>query len=224
MVNKDNPLEALGEKYQPTKRGQGYLPYYWLHFRDIRLDVKKVVEIGVQTDSSIRMWEEFFPNATIYGIDIDEKCKKFEGGRRRVLIGNQGDFAFCQEIIKQTGGGIDIIIDDGSHKVEHQLKSFQWLFPVLSSHGIYAIEDVGGCVGDADLVTVNNIKILVDNIMYWPAGLSPREWSHLAEFPKSADWINKNIIGIAFYRWIVFIMRGKNPQDNPYLKERKNIK
>ncbi len=74
-VSRNNILDELGEKYRPSKRTHNYLPYYWLHFRDIRLDVRKVIEIGVQTDHSIRMWEEFFPNATIYGLDIDPKMQ-----------------------------------------------------------------------------------------------------------------------------------------------------
>src|SRR2546422_11542363 len=94
FVSRNNLLNELGEKYQPSKRGHDYLIYYWMHFRDIRFDVKKVLEIGLQTDRSIRMWEEFFPNATIYGMDTDSKCKQFEGGGRKFLIGIQSDSDF----------------------------------------------------------------------------------------------------------------------------------
>jgi hypothetical protein len=219
-VTRNNILDELGEKYRPSKRTHNYLPYYWMHFRDIRLDVKKVIEIGVQTDHSIRMWEEFFPNATIYGLDIDPKCKQFEGGRRKILIGDQSDSGFCRQVIQETGGGIDIILDDGSHRIEHQLKSFSAFFPALTDHGIYVVEDTGGVVGDQELVTVNALKGLVDNIMYWPKAFDPVDWPYLADFPDDANWIDRNVIGVAFYRWIVFVMRGKNPQDNPYLKPR----
>lgn len=217
-VSRNNPLDELGAKYLPSKRAHNYLIYYWLHFRDIRFDVRKVVEIGVQTDRSIRMWEEFFPNATIFGIDIDPKCKQSEGGRRRILIGDQSDAGFCHQVIQETGGEIDIIIDDGSHRVEHQLKSFNLFFPAMTGHGIYVIEDTGGCVGDQELVTVNALKGLIDSIMYWPKGFDPADWPHLTDFPNEAEWIDKNVIGIAFYRWVVFVMRGKNPRDNPFLK------
>lgn len=219
-VSGDNILEELGAKYRPSKRTHNYLPYYWMHFRDIRHDVKKVIEIGVQTDHSIRMWEEFFPNATIYGLDIDPKCKQFEGGRRRILIGDQSNADFCNQVIRETGGDIDIVIDDGSHRIEHQLKSFSLFFPTLTDHGIYVVEDTGGVVGDQELVTVNALKDLVDNIMYWPKDFDPVDWPYLADFPDKAKWIDRNIIGVAFYRWIVFVMRGRNPQDNPYLKPR----
>lgn len=216
IISRDNVLEELGKKYLPTKRTNNYLVYYWMHLRDIRLQVRNVLEIGVQRGHSIRMWEEFFPRAAIYGLDIDPKCKQVEGGRRKILIGDQSDPAFLSSVVKQVGC-FDVIIDDGSHKVAHQLKSFEVLFPSLSDHGIYALEDVGGGVGDFNLRTVNALKTLVDKIMYWPSDLHPREWRHLSRFAEGVGWLEQNIIGISFYRWIVFIMRGNNPGDNPFL-------
>lgn len=215
VVNTDNILEKLGEKYLPSKRLHNYLVYYWSHFRDIRLEVKSVLEIGVETGSSIRMWEEFFPNAIIYGIDINPACKQFEGGRRRILIGDQSDPDFLLQL-RQSAEPFDVIIDDGSHRIEHQLKTFELLFPTMSDHGVYVIEDTGGCVDDFGLRTVNSLKELVDNIMYWPKG-NAGHWSQLSRFPDKASWISRNVIGIAFYRWIVFVMRGRNPGDNPFL-------
>ncbi len=220
FVDPNNPLEELGRKYKPSKRSHNYLPYYWMHFRDIRLQVKKVCEIGLQNDFSIRMWEEFFPNAEIYGIDIDPKCKQFEGGRRRVFIGDQGDGSFLQEFLDEIGGNLDVVIDDGSHLVEHQLGSFEALFPSLSRHGIYAIEDTGGVVGDYDLFTVNSLQRLARNVLYWPADQRPEDWPYLSSFPESATWADRNIVGVSVYRWISFIFRGCNPGDNPYLLQR----
>jgi hypothetical protein len=217
VISSQNALDELGEKYRPTKRRHNYLPYYWMHFRDIRFAVKNVLEIGIQTDRSIRMWEEFFPHATIHGIDIDPQCEQFEGGRRKMFVGDQSDDDFLNRVVRESGGAFDIVIDDGSHRVEHQLKSFDFLFPTMSDHGIYVVEDTGGCVGDPELATVDALTALVDSIMYWPKGFQARDWMYLPEFPDEARWIDRNVIGIAFYRWIVFIMRGKNPRDNPFL-------
>jgi hypothetical protein len=224
-TTKRNLLDELGAKYRPTKREHNYLVHYWMHFQDIRFDVKNVLEIGIQTDRSMCMWEEFFPNAMIYGIDIDAQCKQYEGGRRKIFIGDQSDISLYKNIIHDVGNNFDIIIDDGSHRVDHQLKTFSLYFPSLSDHGIYVIEDTGGCVGDPELITVNAMKSLIDSIMYWPKGFDPKLWPHLVEFPNDAKWIDKNIVGIAFYRWIVFIMRGNNPKDNPFLTfpDTKNI-
>lgn len=217
LVSSENTLDELGARYRPTKRRHNYLPYYWMHFRDIRFDVKSVLEIGIQTDRSIRMWEEFFPHATIHGIDIDPACRQFEGGRRRIFVGDQSDRDFLRRVVEKSDRAFDVVIDDGSHRVEHQLTSFDFLFPTMSDHGVYVVEDTGGCVGDPELATVKSLMALVESIMYWPKGFKPRDWMFLPEFPDEARWIDRNVIGIAFYRWIVFIMRGRNPRDNPFL-------
>ena len=44
LVSSGNALEELGARYRPTKRRHNYLPYYWMHFRDIRFVVKSVLE------------------------------------------------------------------------------------------------------------------------------------------------------------------------------------
>jgi spermidine synthase len=213
-----NFLEELGEKYAATKRNHDYLRHYWLHFKEIRLQVKQVLEIGVFDGSSLRMWSEFFPNATIYGIDIDPSCKAHENERIKITIGDQGDRNFLEEYKGKFKKPFDIIIDDGSHKIEHQLLSFEVLFSALSSHGMYAIEDTGGCVGDENLITVNALKKCVDNIFFWPRGLDGGQWSYLSSFDKyDANWWDKHVTGIAFYRWLVIVMKGRNPEDNPYL-------
>jgi hypothetical protein len=81
------------------------------------------------------------------------------------------------------------------------------------------MEDTGGSSGDFNLITVSALRALIDNIMYWPTGLDPRSRHDLFKFSSSSSWIDRNIIGIAFYRWIVFVMRGRNPEDNPFLRE-----
>jgi hypothetical protein len=220
FVNPDNLLEQLGQKYQPSKRAHHYLPYYWMHFRDIRMQVRKVCEIGLQNDASIRMWEEFFPNAEIFGIDIDPRCEEFSGDRRRVFIGDQSDRKFLGHFLDEVGGGLDIVIDDGSHLVDHQLSSFEVLFPALTEHGIYAMEDTGGVVGDYQRKTVNSLQRLAENVLYWPPGYRPEDWPYLTSFPESASWADRNVVGVAVYRWLAFVFRGNNPGDNQYLLDR----
>ena len=162
------------------------------------------------------MWAEFFPNATIYGIDVNPLCKQYESERIKIFIGSQADGRFLDDCLRQIGREPDIVIDDGSHRPEHQIASFNALFPRLSTHGIYVVEDTGGAVGDVRLRTVSRLKRLVDAVFYWPRDPSVH-WTTLNRFPAGADWLERNVTGIAFYRWIVFVMKGKNPEDNPFL-------
>src|SRR6188474_973795 len=127
-----NPLEVLGEKFDPSKQYLDYLRHYWRHLGDVRHQVRKVCEIGVETSNSVSMWEEFFPQATIHGIDIDPACRAFEKGRIRIHTGDQNDPTFLDQFVHETQGEFDLIIDDGSHVPSHQISTFERLFPVLA--------------------------------------------------------------------------------------------
>ena len=214
---RDSPLHELGERYRPSKRTHDYLRHYWSHFRDIRDGARRVVEIGVQTDRSIRMWEEFFPKAEILGIDIDPRCKVFEGGRRRVFIGDQLDTAFLERFAAETGGGFDVVIDDGLHTAEAILTSFSVLFPALAPRGIYAVEDLIHSEG-----VVEFFASLAHRVNHFPG--DPGDWPGMNRFSRGTSWLTRNVTGVAFYRFLCFIQRGYNPEENPYLVELEDLR
>ena len=201
-------LEELGDKYQPSKRLHNYLPAYATHLENQRDGVKSILEIGVETDRSIKMWEEYFPNAQIYGVDINPANKSFETGRIKIFIGDQGDKGFLNTLPRS----FDVIIDDGSHLPHHIISTFQYLFRRLSSGGYYIIEDL-----ELDLSwnkeALDFFKNLPSHINYWPEGLNPQEWSNLNEFDKDASWWDKNILSISFYRYLTLVQKGRNPQE-----------
>jgi len=86
------------------------------------------------------MWKDYFPKASIYGIDIKEGYKYDKG---EVFKGSQADSKFLGKIVKEIGKKVSFIIDDGSHKPEHQILTFNFLFPnLLKQGGIYIIEDI----------------------------------------------------------------------------------
>ena len=213
-------LDALGEKYNPSKRFHDYLKHYSTHLRDRREDVKKILEIGVQTDRSVNMWREYFPNAVIHGLDIDPKCKSFESDRIRIHIADQGNRVSLEKVLGEIGKDFDLIIDDGSHIPKHQILSFKLLYPALSSHGMYVLEDTGPYIGDKRFKVIKSLLPLIYSINYWPPKKDARlNESYKGPFPKGASWNDRNTVGIAFYRWIVFIMRGNNPDDNKFIQQ-----
>jgi len=221
-IGRGGTLETIGQNYRPSKRNHDYLRHYETHLGQIRTTVRNVLEIGVQTDSSLLMWEEFFPNATIWGIDIDPECAEFSGGRRQVRIGNQSDEDFLRAVAAEVldHGGVDVVIDDGSHRVNHQLISFEVLFPLMNSHGIYVVEDTGGVVGDRSNLVMRSLVDLTSGIFSWPKNVEPKNWPYVTKLDSDSSWWDQNVTGIAVYRWLVFVMRGRNPEDNHYLSRR----
>ena len=119
-----------------------------LHFTTIydrELDVLKnekisMLEIGISTGFSLKMWHDFFPNAMIYGMDILD-CKQHDDDRVKTLIcdqSNREDLTECSNFLEE----LDLIIDDGGHMMKQQQVSLGVLFKKLKPGGIYFIEDL----------------------------------------------------------------------------------
>ena len=119
-----------------------YFDIYEKHFRPFVGKSVKILEIGIYQGGSLQMWKEYFgPGAEIFGVDIDPRCKKFEDGQIRVFIGDQADSKFLRGIVQRTGN-FDIIIDDGGHRMNQQITSFQVLYGYLNNGGVYLCEDL----------------------------------------------------------------------------------
>ena len=119
-----------------------YIPLYDRYFSPFRGQQVRFLEIGVGSGGSLQLWRKYFGDeAIIFGIDIDPECAKQNGIAGQVRIGSQTDHAFLQSVVKEMGG-IDIVLDDGSHRMEHIPVTLKYLFPHLHYGGIYMIEDL----------------------------------------------------------------------------------
>ena len=117
--------------------------------------IKKVLEMGVgdakemasaktshyQTGASLRMWRDFFPNALIFGADIESRMM-FKTDRIETFVCDQSDKEDLMRLIDKTGSDIDLFVDDGSHIPEHQISTCLTLMPILKKDVIYVIEDI----------------------------------------------------------------------------------
>jgi Methyltransferase domain len=102
----------------------------------------RFLEIGVYEGGSLDLWRRFFgESAILYGIDVDPRCAVFDGRAAQVRIGSQADPAFLRSVVAEMGG-VDIVLDDGSHVASHQRVSFETLFPLLAEDGLYVAEDL----------------------------------------------------------------------------------
>lgn len=122
-----------------------YFDAYEHHFSRFRDKKPTVLEIGVFGGGSLAMWKDYFgEGATIIGLDIDPECKSHEADGIKVYIGSQDDPNIIDTILSENGT-IDIVIDDGSHRMDHVLASFHLLYDRISPKGVYFVEDTHTC-------------------------------------------------------------------------------
>jgi hypothetical protein len=118
-----------------------FTPVYYPFFEALRNKKIKLLEIGIGSGPSLKMWYDFFPLAEIHAVDIAPQTQH-DNDRVKTHVGDQGDRASLAKLIEKIGGEFDIIIDDGSHVIKHQQISLGFLFKYLKSGGQYWIEDL----------------------------------------------------------------------------------
>jgi hypothetical protein len=148
-------LCELADKHQTDKGGRSttyggvagdtchnYTPSYDAMFGSRRNTVRRVLEVGVNAGCSLRMWEEYFPSATIVGLDIRREVL-FTAGRIQCHYADQGSGVSLLAAVEAAGGGpFDLIIDDGSHEDWHQIVTAETLLPFVAPSGAFVIEDI----------------------------------------------------------------------------------
>jgi hypothetical protein len=145
----DPPANRLREFFNSRLEGAGiwkwhhYFDAYDRHLSRFRGTDVHVLEIGVYSGGSLELWRDYFgPKARIYGVDIEEACRAYDGhAGARIFIGNQGDRSFWREFRSKVPQ-LDIVLDDGSHDYNQQILTMQELLPHLRYGGVYLCEDV----------------------------------------------------------------------------------
>ena len=200
-------LIKIGRKYPSNKNISGFIELYEKYFAPFRKSKINILEIGVENGDSLRIWSKYFKNANICGIDIVKKNFKIDNVK--IFQGDQSDYYFLSTLVKKYKK-FDIIIDDGSHKANHIISSFNYLFPYLSDTGLYVIEDLqtsyfpryGGSRLNLNKrkSSMNFVKSLTDSINY--------EKKNRPFFKKKK--FDGQIKSISFHQNIAFIYKGKS--------------
>jgi hypothetical protein len=164
-----NYLAELCDKFGSDKgeiRTTGH-PYSWpshsyadfMHtrFSHCRGSIKRVFECGLGTNTpgipsnmgidgkpgaSLRVWREYFPNASVFGADID-RAVLFEEERIKTFYVDQTSPASVGEMWNAIAiSEFDLMIDDGLHRFEAGICLFENSISRLAGNGHYIIEDV----------------------------------------------------------------------------------
>lgn len=118
-----------------------YEPYlHELKTRFMNAQNPTLIEIGVYEGKSIPYWLEKVPWSYI---GLDKTIQPFEKGKVKCVSVDQGNEKELDDFVKEHAKrDVLFINDDGSHIPDHQVLTFNKLFPLLQEGGIYFLEDI----------------------------------------------------------------------------------
>jgi hypothetical protein len=126
-------LAELAARHGTDKLLHGYCTPYEQHLGPFRDRPFRLLEIGVERGASLRAWADYFPHATIIGVDIDP-ADTVNTDRVSTVVADINRY--------QPGGPVDVVIDDGSHAAVDICAAHQLLWPHINPGGWYVIEDL----------------------------------------------------------------------------------
>lgn len=146
-------------RYGSDKALHGYTQVYSALFKDWFDRPLRMLELGMGTNNpavlsnmgafgapgaSLRGWRDLFPQASVYGADIDRGIL-FEEDRIKTFYCDQLDKSSIRSIWSRPAlrDGADIIIEDGLHTFEANVSFLEASLDHLRPGGIYVVEDIG---------------------------------------------------------------------------------
>lgn len=143
-------LTNLANKFgtdKGTKKGErhGFTEFYdpyWEKY--IGKEDLTILEIGIEHGGSLRAINEYFDHmCQIYAIDINDDALSGFDNNIHTFHCNQGSQEEIMDFLTKIGNlKFDIIIDDGSHRLDDQMVSLYCLKDSVKEGGIYVLEDL----------------------------------------------------------------------------------
>ena len=140
-------LELVNDNKTDKNTVHSYLPLYQKLLESRKETAKNVLEVGMLNGGSIKLWNEFFVNATIHGVDVISEQDLWDEIKNKdnIILHTQQDAyvgKFVENVFEKKGVKFDFILDDGPHTLE-SMKQFIHLYSkVMTDDGILIVEDV----------------------------------------------------------------------------------
>ena len=141
-------LEEIADNSRTDKNTtHSYLPLYQQLLMGKKETAKNVLEVGICTGGSIKLWSDYFTNANVYGLDIMNINKVWESIKdtEKIILHTSidaynHDFFVTNFLNKNIK--CDFMLDDGPHSLESMIKFIQLYSQIMTDDGILIIEDV----------------------------------------------------------------------------------
>lgn len=144
----NSTLEEMVDNSRTDKNTiHSYLPLYQKLLVTKKKTSKNILEIGIFNGGSIKLWSDYFINATVYGLDIINMKNIWEGIKNKENIklytstDAYNDTFFINEFLSKNIK-FDFMLDDGPHTLESMKKFINLYSKIMTDDGILIIEDV----------------------------------------------------------------------------------
>lgn len=164
-------MKTLNEIYQKYQSPEGhgdkgtahtYIGEYQRLLEPYRNN-STVLEIGLCMGESLLMWEEYFTNSKVFGVDISSNFleEMIKSKKHNIIIADATKESILEKFTNET---FDVIIDDGSHLLQDQVNTFKLFKDKMNPGGIFIIEDVTNIDYTRDMFSSlhDNVEI-IDN-------------------------------------------------------------
>jgi len=141
----------LVELVDNTRTDKNTLHSYLDLYQDLLVNKKNtalnVLEIGILNGGSIKLWNDFFINANVYGLDLMsinsvwEQIKDNEKIKLYTSINAYDDDFFTKHFLDKNIK-FDFMLDDGPHTLASMTQFIKLYSQVMTHDGILIIEDV----------------------------------------------------------------------------------
>lgn len=202
-MKKLNTLDDYAVHFKTDKAswGHDFAAFYEDLLAGLRTDTKvKIIEFGVKFGSSLRMWEEGFPKATIIGVDNNWRIRESVRPKRAILETVDLADRSAIEALCEKHGPFDIAVDDSAHRSHITRNIVETVFPKWMKPGCWLfVEDTNS--GYKNVVKPGVSKEVHDQMDYCMglvrnvnhSGLltrcGPRFWGDSSEFDKAIKQI-----------------------------------
>ncbi len=212
---------ALAAGTDKSSSFHNYTKVYADYFGPIRKDPILFLELGIYKGNSVKLWESYFPNATLHFIDNTPTYVEYQSERSHYHFIDQTNWYALHDFAKSIGGQFDVILDDCGHTMVGQIGCFQTFFQYIKSGGLYIIEDLhtsywqnyggGGSIAvpkSGPGTCVFYLQSLVDELNYTS---SKTECADDAKVPpnlrKTLNQFQDQIESIHFYKSVCIIRK-----------------
>jgi len=124
-----------------------YLKIYESLFERFKNNNINIIEVGTSNGGSIALWNNYFKNANIYGVDIIHNKLMIDEIKNKANITlfnstDAYDINFVTENFINKNIKFDILIDDGPHTLQSMKDFIKLYLPLIKDNGIFVIEDI----------------------------------------------------------------------------------